>query len=325
MKLSFALFATCLSAVQATEPQDASDCPNDKWEFVSDASGNYCRPKDVVVTCDARQMFVTFTHHHIFKALDKTKIDSDEAAAIIGDGCSFTSKNNGEYSINFKLDKCGTVVSQAGDTIVFSNSITGNTDALTIQGIIMTKVLQFPVSCTYDDNFMLDLDPIHLDAGITDIDGIHENGDFGQYFTMRAYKDDQLTSEIAADNTVHIGDQIWVKIGTTKNLPSNIDYFLTDCTAYRDFTQKASTDTFNMIDNMCYADLISIDNPFPVEGGVGFGGIFFDFYAFAFSNSPVQVSMQCTIKLCAMSVEGAKLVSSCAAQPNTCPSGFSKN
>lgn len=33
---------------------------------------------------------------------------------------------------------------------------------------------------------------------------------FGQYFTMRAYKDDQLTSEIAADNTVHIGDQIWV-------------------------------------------------------------------------------------------------------------------
>ena len=41
----------------------------------------------------------------------------------------------------------------------------------------MTKVLQFPVSCTYDDNFMLDLDPIHLDAGITDIDGIHENGD----------------------------------------------------------------------------------------------------------------------------------------------------
>ena len=41
----------------------------------------------------------------------------------------------------------------------------------------MTKVLAFPVSCTYDDNFMLDLDPIHLDAGITDIDGIHENGD----------------------------------------------------------------------------------------------------------------------------------------------------
>ena len=39
----------------------------------------------MVVTCDARQMFVTFTHHHIFKALDKTKIDSDEAAAIIGE------------------------------------------------------------------------------------------------------------------------------------------------------------------------------------------------------------------------------------------------
>ena len=42
---------------------------------------------------------------------------------------------------------------------------------------------------------------------------------------------------------------------------------------------------------MCYADLIDIDNPFPVEGGVSFNGIFFDFHAFAFSNSPVQVSM----------------------------------
>ena len=65
---------------------------------------------------------------------------------------------------------------------------------------------------------------------------------------MRAYKDDQYSSEIAADNTVHIGDRIWVKIVTTKNLPANIDYFLTDCTAYRDFTQKQNTETFNMIE-----------------------------------------------------------------------------
>ena len=37
------------------------------------------------MTCDARQMFVTFTHQHIFKALDKTKIDSTDAAALIGE------------------------------------------------------------------------------------------------------------------------------------------------------------------------------------------------------------------------------------------------
>ena len=37
------------------------------------------------MTCDARQMFVTFTHQHIFKALDKTKIDSADAAALIGE------------------------------------------------------------------------------------------------------------------------------------------------------------------------------------------------------------------------------------------------
>ena len=67
---------------------------------------------------------------------------------ITGDGCSFTSKNNGEYSVNFKLDKCGTTVTQNGDKIVFSNSVTGNTDALTIQDRVLIVLSQNP---TFDD------------------------------------------------------------------------------------------------------------------------------------------------------------------------------
>jgi len=42
---------------------------------------------------------------------------------------------------------------------------------------------------------------------------------------------------------------------------------------------------------MCYADLINIDNENAADGGTGQGGISFDFLAFAFSNSPTQVSM----------------------------------
>merc|ERR1711981_456832 len=326
MKISLFL-AGMTSTVMATEPSSGADCPNSKWEFVSDSDGNYCRPKDVVVTCDARQMFVTFTHHHIFKALDKTRIDADEAAAIVGEGedsCSFVSKNGGEYSINFKLDKCGTEVAQENNQIIFSNAISGNTEALTIQGIIMTKILTFPVTCTYDDEFKLEIDPIFLNPGMVDIDGIHENGNFGQYFEMHAFKDDALTSEITSLNTVYIGDYVWVRIHSTKNLPSNVDYFLTDCTAYKEFKNKKG-DKYEMIDDMCYSDLINADNAFADQGGANTGGIVFDFAAFAFSNSPSQVSMQCTIKLCALGVDGTKIASSCAVQPNTCPNGYSLN
>lgn len=315
----FGLFA--FSSVFGLEPTGPSDCPNASWEFVSDSSGNYCQPKDVVVTCDARQMFVTFTDQHIYKALDKTRLDSDEAAAVVGD-CTFVSKNNGEYAINFKLDKCETVVSQVNGQIIFSNNIVGNTDALTIQGIIMTKVLGFPVSCTYDDNFKLEIDPIYLNTGVIDIEGIHENGDFGQYFEMHAYTDAGHTAEITSSNTVYIGDKVYVKIISNKNLPTTVDYWLTDCTAYKDFQNKAG-DSFDMIDGMCYADLINIDNAKAAEGGTVQNGITFDFSAFAFSNSPSQVSMQCTIKLCALGVDDTKIVSTCAVQPDTCPAGYS--
>ena len=55
------------------------------------------------MTCDARQMFVTFTHQHIFKALDKTKIDSADAAALIGE--IFFSKigESKNVLLNFKI------------------------------------------------------------------------------------------------------------------------------------------------------------------------------------------------------------------------------
>ena len=130
-------------------------------------------------------MEVQFSDKHIYKALDESKRDSDESSAIIGAGsdqCAFVSKNGGEYKVSFKLDKCGTQIEQVDDTIIFTNSVSGNAAALTIQGIIMTKILTFPVSCTYDDEFQLDIDPIHLNSAIVDIDGIHENGDVSYYY-----------------------------------------------------------------------------------------------------------------------------------------------
>ena len=69
---------------------------------------------------------------------------------------------------------------------------------------------------------------------------------FGQYFFMRAFKDPELSSEIAPDNRVQIGDRVFVRISANEKLPQTVDYFLTDCTAYEDFqTKKAGN--FEMI------------------------------------------------------------------------------
>jgi hypothetical protein len=36
-------------AVYGLEPASSFDCPNSSWQFVANANGNYCIPKDVTV------------------------------------------------------------------------------------------------------------------------------------------------------------------------------------------------------------------------------------------------------------------------------------
>jgi len=64
---------------------------------------------------------------------------------------------------------------------------------------------------------------------------------------MHAFTDNAYAHEITSLNTVHIGDPVYVLITSSKNLPNNVDYWLTDCTAYRDFANQAG-DSFDMID-----------------------------------------------------------------------------
>ena len=177
-------------------------------------------------------MQVVFTHQHLYKNLDPTHIDSDMSAAIAGfdSSCSTISKDGGTYTASVKLDKCNTAVSQTGGKIVFENSFTGNIDALTVQGIIMTKVLAFPVSCTYDESFTLELNPLHLQGSDIDITGISNNGTFGNYFDMIAYHDAGFAQEITSDDAIVIGEPVYVRIFELENIPTNIDYYLTDCT-----------------------------------------------------------------------------------------------
>merc|ERR1711953_845121 len=88
---------------------------------------------------------------------------------------------------------------------------------------------------------------------------------------------------------------------------------------------KANQGKFEIVDQMCYNELISASNTQPIRGGQRQGdeGITFDFTAFAFEGQPDQLSMQCSLKLCALAVDGSTVLSDCAVQADPCPAGFS--
>ena len=76
------------------------------------------------------------------------------------------SNASGVYKITFKLDKCGTTLTQEDGKLVFANRVEPNKAAATTMGIIMTMPLGFDVRCNYEDNFDLTIDDLYIDDDV---------------------------------------------------------------------------------------------------------------------------------------------------------------
>ena len=63
---------------------------------------------------------------------------------------------------------------------------------------------------------------------------------------MNAFSDGAYSREITLENSITVGERVFVRIQTTKSLPSNINFYLTDCTAYKNFEDK-TIDSFDMV------------------------------------------------------------------------------
>jgi len=328
MKLS-AVFATV--AFAATEPQDQNDCPNDSWEFTVGENGNYCRPKGVQITCDYRQMEIVFKAEHLYGSPDEDQFGLSSMSAHANDsGCSETSNNNGEYKMSFKLDKCGTTVEQSNGQIIFRNRIEGNTAASTVSGVIMTSLLGLDVSCVYGDNFDLLVDDMYIN--IDDIDtgsdeddnGQSSEGDFSQYFSIKAYRNDDYSNEITQSNRVNLGAPVYLEIKENKSIPNNIEFYLTDCTGYQDIDDPSTyADASHPITtNMCYSELVNAAKTSPFAGGQSDGYLRSVFNSFTFAgNNDENVDIECRVQLCALDVNGDKLDSACAGN-RQCPANY---
>ena len=124
-------------------------------------------------------MEVVFNANHLYGSPDVDQFELESMTAYLNDvGCNVMSDADGNYKMSFKLDKCGTTVTQADGQIVFRNRIEGNQAASTVSGVVMTSLLSLDVSCVYGDNFELLVDDMYIN--IDDVDTGDDEDDNGQ-------------------------------------------------------------------------------------------------------------------------------------------------
>ena len=175
----------------------------------------------------------------------------------------------------------------------------GDEAALMRDGIITTKVHTFTAMCSYADSATISVGD--LGVTMTTIDG--DSDASGSYsFDLVAYSDSGLTNTVDLTDTVEIGSRIYNVIRPSSGvvIPSNVNYYVTDCVAYEDLTAFLGGDTsfgsYSFLDAVACSTLVDVQ--MTVDTGTSGSDIEFDFNSFTFSAASDTVSIQCDIKLC---------------------------
>lgn len=300
------LFTTALFAAVA----HALDCPNDGWKVNS--GGDKCIPADGMVTikCNSNNMVVTLSNKLMYVSLDATKADTADSSAgpkvQTGTECAAKASTGGQYSLTIPLDGCGTTVAQT-DKITFSNTISANTAALTVDNIITTESLSLDVSCVFDSSFDLTVDDIGIKAGTHELAGSSTTGDFKSEFTIKSYIDSGFKTESSATNQIIIGKPVYNKVSVA-TLPTNVDFVVTGCTAQD--AKTTPTKTYNVIKDGCLDKLLGT-NVVTVGTSNNWVGdasdpVYFQFNGFTFEGASDTVYLKCNIELCA--TDGGKFM-----------------
>ena len=70
---------------------------------------------------------------------------------------------------------------------------------------------------------------------------------FSSEFNLGSYVDSGFTTAVDSSNMVTIGEPVYNKLEVSGSLPSNVDFFITECTAYVDNTYDASGTKYTII------------------------------------------------------------------------------
>lgn len=294
------LFVAALATVNASVV-----CPTG-WSAGTDATtANDCSPDDVTVTCNSNSMTVKFPVNAIYYE-GATELDATQLAASMADvvgqtdaGCidiAYGNVDAGFYTVTHDLTACGTAATHENGNLIFSNTYTGDETALTVDGIVTTKVLSFTAECSYADSAVVAVDGVSVSMGTNLAEEVTGTGEY--VFSMATYDADG--NAIDASNAAEIGEAITLKVTPDATLPSNVEFQLIDCTAVSEFdtdgiTPAASALTYNILEEgSCVSDLLD------AQFGTGRSATEVDltFNSFTFEAADDELALKCNVKLC---------------------------
>jgi len=302
------VFAGLVAAAYALT---ADDCPNDAWEL-NDAADK-CVPKSssITVTCSATGMNVVFSEKLLYVNIDSTMSGTASSTANTKtDDCTETTSSGGSYNMDITLDGCSTAVTQdsSAGTITFSNTIVGNIAAVTVDNIVTTEILELDVECVFDDNFSLTVDDIGIEAADHEIAGSDSTGDFDSVFTLTSYIDSGFSTVSSTTSAVTIGKPVYNRISVS-SLPTNVDYYVKDCTAYDAKAQDGAS--YKIIQDGCLDTLLNANDITDKLKGDASTNVDFSFNGFTFSSNEDIVYLSCNIILCALDGSDALVDADC--------------
>ena len=293
------LFVAALAATAVR----AEDCP---LGWTAGEVDGECSPDEVVVTCNADEMIVTFPIDAVYFS-GSTELSDDQkalaAANVVDsedDDClDFEyDADAGTFTVTHGLTECDTKADHDADAgeLVFSNSYTGDEAALTVDGILTTKVLSFKAECTYSDQATVSIDDVTISMGTNVAETVSQTGKY----TFNMVSLDVDGEELDADNKAEIGDQVTLKITPAAALPSNVEFHIVDCVAAEAFaedgTVAADVSSYDIIkEGSCVSDLLEVQ----FDGaGKANDQLLLDFNSFTFAAEEDELDIKCDLKLC---------------------------
>merc|ERR1712131_458128 len=195
------------------------------------------------------------------------------------------------------LTGCGTEADHDAENnqLVFTNSYIGDEAALTVDGIITTKVLSFQAQRTYSDSATVSIDDVSISMGTNIAETVSDTGSYT--FSMATYDADG--DALSAENQAEIGDQVTLTITPNTDLPDNVEFHLVDCVAAQGFdaeTGAATGKSYNIIESgSCVSKLLEAQ----FDGsGKSNTDVSLDFNSFTFAADDDELDIKCNLKLC---------------------------
>merc|ERR1711892_496132 len=267
-EIKMKLFIAALATVNASVV-----CPTG-WTAGTDATtADDCSPDDVTVTCNSDSMSVKFPIDAVYYE-GSVELSSDQLDAAMADvvGSSDSDcidfaydKTAAYFTITHSLTGCDTTAVHEAGNLIFSNTYTGDETALTVDGIVTTKVLSFTAECSYADSAIVAVDGVSVSMGTNIAEEVTGTDEYT--FTMTTVDKDDAT--IDSSNAAEIGEAITLKVSPNASLPSNVEFQLIDCTAVSQFVPGRSA----------------------TEVGLSFN-------SFTFEAADDSLGLVCNVKLC---------------------------